>query len=275
MAVRALDFRWKCLDRKLSVSRVVFYDCDPHFHETFTVALVRKGSIELTVNDHRYPLEEGDVFIIHPYQVHGGGNKSQAVECDILYPSIDFMSRIVGKNFREGSYPYFGGPVIKSNKLTRQLFHAIDHTYRPRDILSDGDVYEAFCKLFGPRMEGKRHLSLVEDYHPAVFQACDVIYKDLEKISNFSHLWQRLDISRYHFIRIFRKAVGLPPNAYIRQLRVAKARELITKGENLAKVAMEVGFYDQSHMTREFRNVYGYPPGRLAKEMREAQRRAS
>jgi AraC-like DNA-binding protein len=68
-------------------------------------------------------------------------------------------------------------------------------------------------------------------------------------------------LSKYHFLRIFKNTTGLPPHAYLLQMRVELAKGAIEKGLSLADAAFQSGFSDQSHMTRCFKAVYGLPPG--------------
>jgi AraC-like DNA-binding protein len=55
----------------------------------------------------------------------------------------------------------------------------------------------------------------------------------------------------------------------LRQVRVAKARELICAGVSLVDVAQAAGFCDQAHLTREFKKIHGVPPGRLSRGVRD------
>ena len=68
-------------------------------------------------------------------------------------------------------------------------------------------------------------------------------------------------LTRFHFLRLFRRTVGLPPHAYLLDLRVRAARSLIREGMDLARVATHVGFFDQSHMANRFRLTFGISPG--------------
>jgi len=68
-------------------------------------------------------------------------------------------------------------------------------------------------------------------------------------------------------IRSFRKATGLPPHAYLRQLRVERARELLFRRMPLAEVALAAGFADQAHFTRTFKQITGTTPGRYRLDM--------
>ena len=65
-------------------------------------------------------------------------------------------------------------------------------------------------------------------------------------------------------LRAFKAATGLPPYAYQTQLRLQRARGLLTAGLPAAEVALAVGFYDQSHLGRFFRTTYGVTLGQYA-----------
>lgn len=61
-----------------------------------------------------------------------------------------------------------------------------------------------------------------------------------------------LYVSKYHFIRSFKQAVGLTPHQFQIQKRVRKAQRLLERSEDTAEVALSAGFYDQSHFIRQF-----------------------
>ncbi len=69
-------------------------------------------------------------------------------------------------------------------------------------------------------------------------------------------------LSISHFARCFRKSVGVPPHTYVKQRRVARAREMLAATDlPVAEIALVLGFSDQSHFTRRSREVTGVPPG--------------
>ncbi|MEM7035102.1 MAG: helix-turn-helix transcriptional regulator [Chloroflexota bacterium] len=71
-----------------------------------------------------------------------------------------------------------------------------------------------------------------------------------------------LNLSPYHFARLFRKTMGIPPHQYFMQLRLEKAQSmLLTQGElSIAGIAQATGFSDQSHLTTQFNNHFGITP---------------
>lgn len=70
--------------------------------------------------------------------------------------------------------------------------------------------------------------------------------------------------SRFHLVRAFAAATGLPPHAYQIHLRMTRAKKLLSGGVATAQVAADLGFADQSHFTRHFRRVFGVTPGAYA-----------
>jgi AraC-like DNA-binding protein len=70
--------------------------------------------------------------------------------------------------------------------------------------------------------------------------------------------------SRRHLTERFRCQLGVTPKAYARLLRFQHAGALLMEQRGrrtLADVAMEAGYYDQSHLTRDFTALAGMTPG--------------
>ena len=71
-------------------------------------------------------------------------------------------------------------------------------------------------------------------------------------------------MSKYHFVRCFKKATGLGPLQYHMQLRLIEARRRLRLGQHAKDVALDLGFYDQSHFITAFRRVHGVTPQHYA-----------
>ncbi|PSJ53136.1 helix-turn-helix transcriptional regulator [Pseudaminobacter soli (ex Li et al. 2025)] len=69
-------------------------------------------------------------------------------------------------------------------------------------------------------------------------------------------------MSRYHFLRTFRRLVGMTPHQYVLHVRMHKAAVwLRTTDAPLTAVALDAGFNDLSTFVRRFRQIMGSPPG--------------
>jgi AraC-like DNA-binding protein len=67
--------------------------------------------------------------------------------------------------------------------------------------------------------------------------------------------------SRRHLAARFGDAVGLPPKALARLIRVERAAQRVRAGEPLADIAYDSGYADQPHFNRDFRELVGCAPG--------------
>lgn len=82
-----------------------------------------------------------------------------------------------------------------------------------------------------------------------------------EHVSN-AEMARAAGMSPRAFERSFQREYGLPPQQYLKRLRVQTAcRMLVDTRESIAAIALRCGFADQSHLTREFRRVTGNTPG--------------
>jgi AraC family transcriptional regulator len=64
-----------------------------------------------------------------------------------------------------------------------------------------------------------------------------------------------------HLARLFRLHYGTPVGAYVRTLRLTwAAGQLTDSGDCIAQIALQAGFFDQSHFTRTFKRQFGLTP---------------
>ena len=75
-------------------------------------------------------------------------------------------------------------------------------------------------------------------------------------------LAEELDWSRKRIVARFRAEIGLPPKAVARLLRFESARALAESEArpDWGRIAVECGYYDQSHLINDFRAVTGRTP---------------
>jgi AraC family transcriptional regulator len=89
----------------------------------------------------------------------------------------------------------------------------------------------------------------------------DCIESQLADDVSLLTLAQRAHISPFHFARLFRATVGVPPHRFVLRLRLERAISLMKAGKmTLAQIAVECGFHDQPHFTRAFQRRFHTTP---------------
>jgi len=86
---------------------------------------------------------------------------------------------------------------------------------------------------------------------------------DFEAPHSLSELACSAGLSRYHFLRIFKGVTGITPHQWLLRTRLRKAAHLlVTTGDAVTDIALDVGFEDLSNFIHSFRAELGVSPRR-------------
>ena len=68
-------------------------------------------------------------------------------------------------------------------------------------------------------------------------------------------------MSKYHFLRSFKKELGVTPFQYITELRISLAKTMLTTtGMSITDIAYDLGYSNESSFIRAFTRVAGLSP---------------
>ena len=98
------------------------------------------------------------------------------------------------------------------------------------------------------------------EYH-RLTAACDYVLTHYPEPITVAHLAKRANLSVSHLQREFQRLFGMSPTDYLMRVRLMMARrQLEHTTAPVGSVALDCGFYDQSHFTRAFRTATGMTP---------------
>ena len=130
--------------------------------------------------------------------------------------------------------------------------------------------------LFGETLATALALHLVQAYAAApampfpvpplarseLRRALDYIHDHLASDLTLAEIAAAAGLSPSHFARLFRQATGQPPHQYVLTARIERAQYLLRQPDaSVSAVAIQLGFYDESHFIRHFRRITGTAPG--------------
>jgi AraC-like DNA-binding protein len=241
--------------------------CEPHFHETYVIAFLRRGTSTINFRDKTTSWRAGDIFLCNPYELVSGESTEDELLYDVCYPSQSFMKEVLRWAQTEGAaFPRLSAEALSGSDIHELSCILADFTTTSRDTRSCSTAEERLIGFIRDRPSmiidqvTRSDMAWVTRVHDEVEQC-------LDGYIGVSELADRLRCDRSHLMRVFRRATGLPPSNYVRQLRLARALESIRDGTPLADTAAIFGFSDQAHLTREFKRVYGTTPGKLARDI--------
>lgn len=100
-----------------------------------------------------------------------------------------------------------------------------------------------------------------EQYSSEVLQAISYIHENYSRKISLASVAEHVGLSSGYLCRIFKEETGVSINAYINNLRMTHAGELLAdKNSYIKEVAISVGFEDQLYFKRLFKRYYGVTP---------------
>jgi AraC family transcriptional regulator len=91
-------------------------------------------------------------------------------------------------------------------------------------------------------------------------QIIDYIQENLDQNVSLAELAEIVNLSPYHFARLFKQSTGLPPHQYQIKCRVDRAKDLLKTNLAIADIAQIVGFSSQGHLNYHFKRLVGITP---------------
>lgn len=238
-----------------------------HTHDAFCFGVMYDGAQDSAYGRKHRVTEAGDVMLVNPGEVHDGlplgdGGRSFRtiyVEPDLVYEAAREAGVATDNNLE----------VAPSAARDRELVGIIDalhRGYRSSEgrLGTDGLLVALLCRIV--RHHGTERVAERFNASAAVALAQQVLADDPLADHNLDDLAVLCGLSKFHFLRSFKRAYGLSPYAYLMQRRLQRGMVYLRCGESVAQAGLAAGFYDQSHFTRHFKKTYGTSPG----EVREA-----
>jgi AraC family transcriptional regulator len=109
--------------------------------------------------------------------------------------------------------------------------------------------------------EAPRPARVVARDEQRISEVLHVIEERSEEALDLDELAAIASLSKYHFLRTFRNAVGRSPYQYLLSIRLRRvALELARSEASVSSIALDAGFGDLSTFNRRFREVFGQSP---------------
>lgn len=144
----------------------------------------------------------------------------------------------------------FGSPVIRS--ALRNLWELTDVEGAPSKLLAQAagcEILAELCRIGGsPFAPAKGGLAPWAER-----RSLEMLRARFAEDISLEHLAAEVQLSPYHFARMFRQSVGLPPRIYLTRLRVDRACELLKSTDlPVAEIAKSVGYSSSQVLARVF-----------------------
>ncbi len=235
----------------------------PHTHEAYAIGTVLSGQHVYSHLGIRLRSSRGHFCFINPDEVHDGMPHEGGYTYRMVYPKVSLLIRLMEETTgKRAVAPHFGEPVVHDPELTAHFIHAHELLEQSTETFAADEAITIVLLQLIERYGGRIPPSQTRTREPqAVSRAKDFLSENLDGQADLNALADAAGLSPFHLIRVFRKATGLTPHAWLVDRRVHRATELLRQGRAPAGIALSCGFADQSHLSRLFKSRVGVTPG--------------
>ncbi|SMG22746.1 helix-turn-helix transcriptional regulator [Paenibacillus aquistagni] len=232
-----------------------------HFHEEYSIGLIDEGETKAWCEGALWQVEAGRMISFPPHMLHA------------CQPAEDMRWRYKMLFIQPEWFTYLDMPDIHKLNIPFLLEHdkntvcrnLLNHTMRALSEKESSleietslielvqalvDKHEADVNHSPNHRWDKKYVNLIRAY----------IHEHYTDSITLDMLENEAGISRYHLIRMFKRSMHLPPHAYQNLLRINHAKKELKHRRSIADIAIDSGYYDQSHFSKAFARIVGTTP---------------
>lgn len=256
-----------------------------HTHDFEELLLVVNGTGSYLTPSGKYQLEQGDIFLLHPGQVHGFTNQHHLEIYNVLWRTPDLSFDFGSLTSMPGYHLFFQlEPKSREKTKFRQHLHLnreqlarakslIEQIQNELNVCGDGyqtmihallsQLFVVICRAcVDPDREKRGGLQKIAGViqHMSEHYGKEQTHAQLAKLANMSGAT---------FSRHFRLATGSSPMDYLRNLRLNQAAQLLqTTTLPLTEISDRCGFRDSNYFILCFRKHFDITPYKYRKLFR-------
>ena len=235
-----------------------------HVHDAFSLGFIEQGRTTFDLEGTPHTATTGQIVFIGPNMAHAcNPDPDSNMAYTMFYIDPALLLAVARELFGpDARLPRFPQPVVDDPRLAERLRALQEAIADNEDRLERETLFvQALAEAITRHGEPGPDQAVRTGGRDAVEAVRGYLADHLAEKVSLDELAQAAGLSRYHLLRVFQAATGLPPHAYQNQLRVDLGRRLLAQGMPVSQAALETGFTDQSHFTRVFRQYTGATPG--------------
>ena len=253
-----------------------------HWHDEAELTLITEGTCTYQIQLETFHAAAGDILFVPPASLHSisifpgeifesetyvfhmnflGAGTTDICTVRYFTPLLKqelHLPELIGKD-----HPVYDGLF--------QVFREMDPTYENMapgyELVMKSLLLRALALLLPYGTEEASVPHLQEEHWFKLRMVVEYIGEHYAEDLTIPQLAKLCYFSEYHFMRFFKKYMGMSCLEYIKNLRLEKAAELLSRGEvSVLEASLSAGFSNLSYFYREFKKKYGVTPKNFASE---------
>jgi len=236
-----------------------------HIHDSYIIGIVDQGARIIDGQDGSTQVLENEIFVLNPGQVHacrsespsGHSYRALSVRAEIMQSIACQISGLPEKT------PFFKYVRYTHEALSdqiKQLFAIMDAP--ESDLQVESMLFALLAFLIGHFSASPPPIDQTQHPKDSIKRACDYIARNYKAYMSLKQLSDVACLSPFHFQREFKRQIGITPHEFLSDCRIREAKKMLLRSGDIADIAIQLGFFDQSHFSRIFKKAVGVPPGK-------------
>lgn len=218
-----------------------------HTHNTFNITLTFDQTFSTKLCDRFLQAPARSIVITNPHEVH-------ATICENKIGSSFFtfyISPDILKRLNRQRTVFFEDKMIDDAFLFRQMY-TLSQNFNKQDVekVLLAALKQLVTKYANNTISYAKKTNLFQRF----------LQEDTCEKFSLENTAKKFGLDKYKFLRLFKQQTGLTPNNYVILKRIEKCKELLRSQHDLLDIAIETGFYDDTHLCKHFRKITGITP---------------
>ena len=256
-----------------------------HWHEEMEITLIEKGCGIHKIDLAPLRVEEGDIIFVKPFSLH---SIAQTDNKDMMWNTMVFNLNMLNSALTDGCLIKYFAPIFNNQNELPMLIRRDSPGYS--DILiTIKKIFKCYnVKAYGFELELKSllyHLFFIiyenklikekmsstisKEVSDKIKLVLKFIHENYNKELSIEEIASKCNFSEYHFMRFFKKYIGMTCIEYINNYRLETASSLLNNTDKpILDISLEVGFNNESYFNKLFKKKYSITP----KEFRKSKK---
>ena len=230
-----------------------------NWHENIEMIFVTEGVADIRLDGVEISAKQGSAVIFNPNSLHAIGSRTRVV---YYYLIVDRSFCV--ENFFDTNSLHF--EVLVEDRELFNMFEAFEELYFAPSLSEFYiqrmrakvlEILAVVCEKYSTASTFHYELPTLRFIKPAL----SYIYENCGAELSLDGVAEKVNISKYHFAREFKRVTGHTFVDYVNMIRCRQASKLLLQGDkSIAQISLECGFSSPSYFSRTFRQYVGVLP---------------
>ena len=220
-----------------------------HWHSSYELLYVFDGQTTQKVNSFETQMQQGDVLLIAPGDIH-----STVAISDGCFVSVTQFFH------KDSVASYF----LKRSSHTKELARIFSQINEEGTLRQPGFSFIAQGLVLQVLGYLLREGTLISSHLPTSSQEAlkmeEYVYSRLSDNLTLQAAAEYAGYSPTYFSKYFQKMMGVPFKAYVDQVKITAAKNMLLEGMTVTQAAFELGYETPSSFCRAFKRIAGSSP---------------